>query len=109
MRCMMKVSIPVGRGNEMIQAGSLAPTIQSILTEMKPESVHFCDWGGKRTGIIVFDLKDASHIPAVAEPWFLAFEAQIEIHPCMNLDDLKRSASGMQQAVKKHQEMTKAA
>jgi len=109
MRCIMKIAIPVERGNEMIHDGSLGKSIESILSEMKPESVYFCDWDGKRTGIVVFDLKDPSQIPAIAEPWFLAFNAQIEIHPCMNLEDLKKSAPGMQQAVKKHHEMKKAA
>ena len=85
MRCMMKVSIPVERGNELIQKGALGRTIESILTELKPESVYFCDWDGQRTGFIVFDLKDPSQIPAVAEPWFLALNAHLEFHPCMNL------------------------
>jgi Domain of unknown function (DUF3303) len=109
MRCMMKVSIPVERGNEAAKNGTLNQTIEAILTELKPETAHFCDWDGKRTGFIVFDLKDPSQIPAVAEPWFLALEASLEFHPCMNLDDLKKAAPGMEKAVKNYRELKRAA
>jgi hypothetical protein len=102
MRCLVKVSIPVERGNAAIADGSLPRTIESILNEVKPEAAYFAEENGKRTGFIVIDLKDPSQIPAVAEPWFLAFNAQVEFHPAMNLEDLKKSSSGMERAVKNH-------
>jgi uncharacterized protein DUF3303 len=102
MRCLVKVSIPVETGNAAIADGSLPRTIESILNEFKPEAAYFAEESGKRTGFIVMDLKDPSQIPAVAEPWFLAFNAQVEFHPAMNLEDLKKSASGMERAVKNH-------
>jgi len=38
----------------------------------------------------------------VAEPWFLAFNAQVEFHPAMNLEDLKKATPGIEKAVKKY-------
>ena len=35
-------------------------------------------------------------IPAVAEPLFQGFDANVEIHPAMNLNDLKKAISSMQ-------------
>ena len=75
MRCLLKVSIPVGTGNAAISDGSMPKTIESILADLKPEAAYFAEDNGKRTGFIFFDLKDTSQIPAVAEPWFLAFDA----------------------------------
>jgi hypothetical protein len=102
MRCLLKVSIPVEAGNAAISDGSLPKTIDSILSDLNPEAAYFSDDHGQRTGFIFFDLKDASQIPAVAEPWFLAFDAHVEFHPAMNLEDLKKGAPGIEKAVKNY-------
>jgi hypothetical protein len=98
----MKVNIPVESGNAAAKAGKLGATIQSILGDLKPEAVYFTDNNGQRAGFIFFEMKDASQIPAIAEPWFLAFNASIEIHPVMVPDDLAKAGSGIENAVKKY-------
>ena len=102
MRMLMKVTIPGAEGNAAIINGSLGSTIGSILADLKPESVYFLEENGARTGIIVFNLENTSQIPAIAEPWFLAFNAKVELHPTMTMEDLKNSAPGMESAVKKY-------
>ena len=102
MRMLMKVTIPGSEGNAAIINGSLGSTIGSILADLKPESVYFLEENGQRTGIIVFNLENTSQIPAIAEPWFLAFNAKVELHPTMTMEDLKNSAPGMESAVKKY-------
>jgi hypothetical protein len=102
MRCLLKVSIPVETGNAAMADGSLNKTIESILTEFKPEAAYFAEDDGKRTGFIFLDVKEPSQIPAIAEPWFLAFNAQVEFHPAMTVDDLKKAAPGIERAVKNH-------
>ena len=105
MRCLMKVSIPVETGNVAIADGTLSKTIETILNELKPEAAFFGEDNGKRTGFIFLDLKDTSQIPALAEPWFLAFNAHVELHPAMNLEDLKRATPGIEKAVKSYYSM----
>jgi hypothetical protein len=102
MRMMLKVSIPVDTGNSAARAGKLGSTIQSILEELKPEAAYFFEDGGERTGFVVFDMKESSELPAVAEPWFLAFGAKLTLRPVMNLQDLAAGAPGIERAVKKH-------
>ena len=102
MRMLMKVNIPVETGNVAAKAGKLGSIIQSILTDLKPEAAYFTDDKGQRTGLIFFDLAEASQIPAICEPWFLAFNAAIEIHPVMVPEDLAKAGSAIQQAVKKY-------
>jgi len=99
MRFLLKVSLPVETGNEAIKSGTLPQTIESILNDIKPEAAYFAEENGKRTGFIFFDMKDTSQIPSVAEPWFLAFNAQVEFHPAMSLQDLKNAAPGIERAV----------
>ena len=100
MRFLVKVNIPVEAGNAAAKAGKLGETIQSILAEMKPEAAYFTDDRGQRTGFIVLDMQDASQIPAIAEPWFLAFNASIEIHPVMVPEDLAKAGPAIERAVK---------
>jgi len=46
---------------------------------------------GHRCGILIVDLADASKIPSLAEPWFLGFDADVEFHPVMSPEELKKS------------------
>ena len=69
---------------------------------LKPEAVYFTDDKGQRTAFLFLDMRDASQIPAIAEPWFLAFNASIEIHPVMVPDDLAKAGSAIEAAIKKY-------
>jgi hypothetical protein len=99
MRMMMKANIPVETGNDVVRRGSLGSTIQKILAEMKPEAAYFAEDGGQRTGYIFFDMKDSSELPAVAEPWFLAFNASLTVRPAMTPQDLGNATPAIQRAV----------
>jgi len=60
------------------------------------------DSNGQRTAYIFLDMQDASQIPAIAEPWFLAFNASVEIHPVMVPEDLAKAGGAIENAVKKY-------
>jgi hypothetical protein len=45
---------------------------------------------------MVFDLKDPSEIPAIAEPFFLNLNAKVEFSPVMNAEDLKKGLESLQ-------------
>src|SRR5215813_14099764 len=102
MRFLLKVNIPVESGNAAAKAGKLGTTIQSILADLKPEAAYFTDDNGQRAGFIVLEMQDASQIPAIAEPWFLAFNASIELHPVMAPADLEKAGPGIEDAVRKY-------
>src|SRR5438477_9764755 len=102
MRVLLKVEFPVETANAAIRDGSLPKTIQMILDEQKPEAAYFMASNGMRSGILVLDLKDPSQIPALAEPWFLALNASIEIQPVMTPADLAKAGPAIEQAVKKY-------
>lgn len=102
MRFLLKVTIPVETGNAAAKEGRLGKTIESILADLKPEAAYFVADHGKRTGFIIFDMKENAQVPAVAEPWFLAFNADIELQPAMTLEDLKKAGPGIEKAVKNY-------
>jgi hypothetical protein len=102
MRLMLNVNMNTEAANELARQGKLGSTIQSILADFKPEAAYFVEDEGERTGVIFFDLADVSQLPAVAEPWFLAFDARLTVKPAMNPDDLGKAAPGIEAAVKKY-------
>jgi len=100
MRMLLRASLPVEKGNAMIKAGTLGPTIDKILADLKPEAVYFfADDNGNRSASIIFDMKDPSQIPAVAEPWFLAFNAAVSLRPVMTPQDFAAAGPGIEKAV----------
>jgi hypothetical protein len=99
MRMLLRVSVPVEAGNAAAKAGTLGPTIERILADLKPEAAYFfADDDGNRSGSIVFDMKDSSQIPAIAEPWFLAFNAKVSFRPVMNPQDLATAGPSITKA-----------
>jgi hypothetical protein len=103
MRFLMKVSLPVEKANAAAKDGTLAKKIQSILTELNPEAAYFAtDGQGRRSGYLFFDMQEPAQIPAVAEPWFLAFNAAVEIVPAMKAEDLAKAEPHIKKAAKKY-------
>ena len=102
MRMLMKIEMSVEAGNSLVKEGKLGETIQSILKEQNPEAAYFAAVNGNRTGLIVLNITDASQIPAIAEPWFLATNAKVEFYPVMVPEDLAKAAPAFEKAVKKY-------
>lgn len=95
MRTMMRVTIPVEHGNRAVKDGTLPKAMQAMMQEHKPEAAYFTPINGGRTAFIVFDLKDSSDIPRIAEPLFQALNAAVEFWPVMNAEDLKAGLGKM--------------
>ena len=99
MRTMLNITIPVETGNRAIKDNVLPKVMGGFSEEHHPESAYFyADGEGRRHAQFVFDLKDPSQIPAIAEPFFMQLNAAIEFHPVMNAEDLQK---GLQIAAKK--------
>lgn len=102
MRVLMKVSMPVEEGNKLVRAGKLEEIIKAILAEQNPEAVYFMADHGRRTALVFLHMQDSAEIPKLAEPWFLAFNAGIEIDPVMAPEDLAKAAPAFDSTVKKY-------
>ena len=101
MRFLVRISFPVEAGNAAAKKDGFK-VIQRILEEQKPEAAYFMAENGKRTAVLIVNIGEASEIPAIAEPWFLAFNAAIEAVPAMVPADLQKAAPAIAQAVKNY-------
>ena len=90
MRMLMKMQLPVERGNEAIKDGSLQRTMESLMGGLKPEAAYFFAEDGMRTALMVFDMQDSSEVPSAAEPAFMQLNAAVSFTPVMNADDLQK-------------------
>jgi hypothetical protein len=99
---LLKVAISSEAGNRHVMQGTLASTMKSILDDLKPEAAYFGAEDGKRTGYFFINVQDASEIPGIAEPLFLAFGAEITLSPVMTPQDLGMATPGIERAVKKY-------
>jgi hypothetical protein len=93
MRVMARVTIPVGPGNKAVSDGSIGKIMQGAAERWKPEAMYFTTYAAQRTAYLVFDMPDTSDIPPFAEPFFNGLDAEIEIFPVMNSDDLMKGLS----------------
>jgi hypothetical protein len=91
MRMLMHVQFPIEPFNTAVRDGSIGPKMQRILDAIKPEAAYFTEQDGRRGGLLVVDVKDASAIPVLAEPWFLVFNAEVEFRIAMTPEDLMRA------------------
>jgi hypothetical protein len=91
MRILLNVRIPHQPFNDAVKDGTAGSKLNAILEALKPEAVYFTEQHGHRGAFLVVDLADPSGIPALAEPWFLTFQADVEFRIAMSGDDLKKA------------------
>jgi hypothetical protein len=75
----------------LVREGSAGNKLKKILDAIKPEAAYFTDQDGNRGAVLVVDVKDASTIPSIAEPFYLSFNAKCEFRIAMTPEDLGRS------------------
>ena len=96
MRVLVRAMIPTTAGNKMVKDPNFLKSIEDYTKKFNCEASYFTAVNGNRTMVFVLDLSSQDMIPAVAEPLFQGFDANVEIHPAMNLNDLKKAISSMQ-------------
>ncbi len=97
MRTLLRVTMDVAAGNNAIKNGSLARIMKATMDRLQPEASYFLPIDGCRACIMVFDLKDPSMIPSIAEPFFLELNAKVDMCPCMNADDMREGVALVEQ------------
>jgi hypothetical protein len=90
MRVMITAKMPHAEFNSAVRDGSAGTKLKRLLEAMKPEAAYFTERDGLRCAVLVVDLADSSGIPALAEPWFLTFNADVHFSIAMTPEDLAK-------------------
>ena len=88
MRMLMHVHFSLEPFNTAVRDGTAGEKIQRILEAIKPEAAYFSEQDGKRGATLVVNVDTPSDVPALAEPFFLTFNAAVEFRICMTPEDL---------------------
>lgn len=97
MRMLMKVCMPAEPANKLMKDGMMPKVMQNLMDSLRPECSYFFTENGRRACFMVFELKDSSMIPCLVEPLYLQLNAEVDLMPCMDADDLKH---GLDKAMK---------
>ena len=98
MRTLLRVTLDVEASNQAVIDGSISKVINSVMERIHPEASYFLTLDGCRSCMIVFDLKDPSDIPAIAEAFFMNMNAKVDFTPVMNAEDLKKGLEKWQES-----------
>ena len=99
MRMLLNVVLPHEPFNTLVRKGTAGQILGKILEAIKPEAVYFTEQEGHRGATLVVHVEHPSQIPALAEPWFLHFNADCKFRIAMTPEHLERA--GLQELGKK--------
>ena len=91
MKMLLTVEMPHEPFNSLVRAGKAGEILKSILEALKPEAAYFTEHDGKRAGIFVVHVQNPSEVPALAEPFFLKFQADCRFRIVMSPEDLQKA------------------
>ncbi|MFI0737213.1 DUF3303 family protein [Streptomyces sp. NPDC021100] len=98
MRTLLRARLDTPAANEAIRNGTMADTMRGVLDRLRPEAAYFTCMDGGRTCFLVFEMREPAEMPALVEQFFLGMEAEVELHPVMNADDLWEGLGALSQA-----------
>lgn len=91
MRMMMRLTIPVEKGNEAAASGAMDQVIDHIIETLKPEAAYFHLDGGRRAATFIYQAEDAEQMAVINEPIFRALDASIDQQPVLTAADLGKA------------------
>ena len=91
MRFIIRAKIPTEAGNRMVKDPNFLKNLEDYMNKAKPEAAYFFEADGNRVMAFIVEMQSVDEIPALAEPLFQGMGANVEFHPVMSFDDLKKA------------------
>ncbi|MFZ0430708.1 MAG: panthothenate synthetase [Acidobacteriota bacterium] len=91
MRMLLFVTMPHEPFNTLVRTEQVGPILRHILDDLKPEVAYFTEEDGARGLMLAVEVADPSRVPALAEPFFLNFNADCRFRIAMTPADLEKA------------------
>lgn len=102
MRYMVKFTIPLDKGNELVKSGKISKNFQSLMEDFKPEAAYFFPDEGQRSGFMVIDITGSPDFVKVVESFWFGLHATVSVTPVVNGEDLAKGIAGIEGIVKRY-------
>ncbi|HEX9318929.1 MAG TPA: hypothetical protein VF884_08340 [Nitrososphaeraceae archaeon] len=79
----------------MVKDPKFIPNLEEYISKVRPEASYFFEADGNRVCAFVLNIDSVDMIPAIVEPLFQDMVANVELHPVMSFDDLKKAIQHM--------------
>ncbi|MEV6976128.1 hypothetical protein [Kitasatospora sp. NPDC093806] len=89
MRALLEIELDTATTNKAIADGTILTTFERLMADLKPEAAYAFARNGRRCQIVVVDIADEAALPSICEPFWLEFNASIDVHICMNPAELR--------------------
>ena len=90
MRFLIRARTPTESGNKMIRDPDFLKKLEEYINKVKPEAAYFMPIDGQRAGAFIVNVESNEQLPAMVEPLFQWWGANVDAIPVMNFDELKR-------------------
>lgn len=91
MKLLFNITFPVEKFNHVAREGVAGHKLAAILEATKPEAVYFTGNHTGRGATAIYEVTDGAAIPALAEPWFMTFDAKIEYSIAINAQEMSKA------------------
>jgi hypothetical protein len=103
----VRATVPTVGGNRLFFAGTMTPTIEEIVAQLKPKAIFFRaiekgPTAGMKAINLLVDLESAAQVKSVVEPLFAPMEAKVEYDQVLSHGDLQAMLPTMEANVKKY-------
>ncbi|MER7703170.1 hypothetical protein ABTX81_09760 [Kitasatospora sp. NPDC097605] len=89
MRALLEIELDTQTANRAIADGAITARFNQIMADLRPEAAYAFPRHGRRCQIVVVDVPDEAAVVKICEPFWLEFNAHIDMHICMTPDDLQ--------------------
>jgi hypothetical protein len=90
MRFLIRARTPTDVGNKVVTDPNFLTKHEDYMNKVKPEAAYFMPIEGHRAGAFIVNVESNEQIPAIVEPLFQWWGANVDVIPVMTFDELKK-------------------